>query len=181
MENDSNDKRPPEYYTEINVLEKKEEILNLLKSYNPVVHTNSEKDFDWLSDDGVSIIVSKGAEELLYVDLDGEITLGMGGWHTHYAAYLMDYNLFKETLLEFIEGKLCAVSIKCDEKWMGSYMFYESEISVQNLVTHTYEFLSATEFRDKLDECGFIIQCSFLDSSKDRVFVIERSTGTFFE
>ena len=27
MENDSNDKRPPEYYTEITVLDKKEEIL----------------------------------------------------------------------------------------------------------------------------------------------------------
>lgn len=135
MENDSNDKRAPEYYTEINVLDKKEEILDLLESYNPVVHTNTEKDFDWLSDEGVSIIISSGKEELLYIDLDGEISLGVGGWHTHYAPYLMDYNFFKETLLEFIEGKLCAVSIKCDEKWMGSYTFYESEISEQDLVT----------------------------------------------
>ena len=175
MKDDSIDKRAVGYYTEINVFDKKDEIVELLKPFNPTIHTNAEKDFDYLPDEGVSIIVLRDEEEVLYVDLEGEITLGIGGWHTHYAPYLIDYNMFKETLTGIIAGRVCAVCIKCRGEWMLSFITDETEVSEQELVRQTSNQLSAEEFRKKLNKYGFSIQCSFLDSSKDRLFTVEQN------
>ena len=167
------DKVKKGFYTEIDILDKKDEILELLKDFTTEIHTNADENYDYLEDDCLSIVVMKNGEDLLYIDLEGEITLGVGGWHTHYSGYLMDYNIFLGDLKEFIDGRRCAVCIRCKEEWMGCFTAREDELSEESLVKQANKMLSAREFQQKLRENGYRIECSFLYASKDRVFEIK--------
>ena len=160
---------------EINILDKKEEILELLKDYTTVVHTNADEDFDYLEEGCLSISVLNNDEEVLYVDLEDEITLGIGGWHTHYSGYLSDYNMFLKDLRDFIECRLCAVCIICNDEWMGSFTAYEDELSLENLKKEVNKLLSDREFQRQLKKNGYRIECTFLDSTKNIVWKIESS------
>lgn len=164
------------YYDEIEVLDRKDEILSILAQYDPVVHTNAEADYDYLEDDCVSITVSEDGKERLYVDLDGEFTLGFGGWHAHYAPCCSDYNEFLSDLKDILENQLCSVCIKCNDRWMGSFTIKAAEITRERLLEQTKGLLSAKEFRKKLRQNGFVIECSFFDSAKDCVMKIEPGT-----
>ena len=165
------DKIKDGFYTEIAIPEKKDEILELLKNFSPEVHTNADENFDWLPDGSFSIVVMKDGEEILYADLfEDELTLGVGGWHTHYAGYLTDYRMFLEVLNEFIAGRRCAVCIKSNEEWMGCFTAGTEDLSETSLVKEVNEILSVREFQKKLKEHGYRIECSFLDTSKNKVY-----------
>ena len=146
------DKVKKGFYTEIDILSKKDEILELLKDFKTEVRTKADKDFDYLEENGLSIGVMKNGEELLYVDLEGEITLGVGGWHTHYAGYLMDYNIFLDDLKSFIDGRRCAVCVRCKDEWMGSFTARQEDLAEEMLVKQVNKLLSDKEFKRKLRE-----------------------------
>lgn len=165
------------YYTEINVLEKKDEILEMLKDYTPEIHTNADKDYDYLGEEGVAIVVLKDGQVLLFVDLDGEITLGVKEWYKLYSPYLLDYKMFLSDLNDYIVGKKCAVCIRCNGEWMGSFTAEEAEISGDALVKRVNKWLSTKEFQNKLRRNGYRIECSFLESSKDMIFEIQGEKG----
>lgn|GEM_PF-2705730 len=155
------------YYDDIDVFSKKDEILAELSGYNPVVHTNQEEDFDWLEDGCFSITISRDGEEVLYVDLDGEITLGFGGWHAHYSPYRLDYGKFLTDLRNVLGNKMCAVMVTCNNEWMGSFAAMADSISKDNLVKKTKKLLNDKEFRRKLSQYGYVIKCSFFDKTKN--------------
>ena len=161
------------YYDEIDVSSKKDEIMAELEGYHPVIHTNQEKEFDWLEEGDLSITVSKGGEEVLYIDLNGEITLGIGGWHTHYAPYRLDYGAFLADLRNVLGNKMCAVVIKCNHEWMGSFTEMADSINKENLIRKTRSLLNDKEFREKLRRYGYVIECNFFDGTKNLVFEVE--------
>ena len=160
-------------YIEIDVTEKKDEILKLLKDYTIEIHTNADEKYKYLEESGISISVMSGNKELLWIELDEEIALGIGGWHTHYSPYPADYNEFLSSLKEFIDNRRCGVCIMCKDKWMGGFDASEDELAEEQLVEQVNRFLSAREFQERMRENGYSIVCSFLNPDKDRVYTIK--------
>ena len=99
----------------------KEEVVNILKLYNPVVHTNAEEGYGWLCDGGYSITVEKNKKVILWVDLTDEITLGLGGFHEHLDLDLEGYEEFVDDLkiMEELANILRKTKVKNWSYWRG--------------------------------------------------------------
>ena len=156
----------------INLNKAKEEIVNILKSYNPVIHTNDDEGYDWLSDGNYSIIVEKNKKEILWIDLTDEITIGLGYFHSHYNLNFEDYEEFKRDLNDIVKAKICSVSIICDGQWYSSMCVDTSDLSRESLMKKTVVKQILREYKNKFKERGFRIECNFLDAAKDIIYEI---------
>lgn len=87
-----------------------------------------------------------------------------------------DYKEFLSDLKDILENQLCTVCIKCNDRRMGSFTVDAAEIEKEKLIKQTKKLLSAKEFRKKLQQNGFVIECSFFDSAKDCVIKAEPDT-----
>lgn len=161
------------YYDDVNPIDKKDEILEILKEYNPVVHTNKEADYSWIYDDSVSIVVSdESGAEMLFIDLEGEFSYGFGGWHTHADPYRFDYERMLKNIKNILDNKLAAICIKCNGDWMGSSLANIDELDRENLINEAKGFLTDKEFREKMRLNGIVIECNFFDKSKNIYYEI---------
>lgn len=151
----------------INIEKAKEEIIGILKFYNPVIHTNADEGYDWLCDNGYSIIVVKNKKKILWIDLTDEITIGLGYFYTHYNLDLEDYEEFKRELNNIVKAKICAVSIMCDGQWYASWCIDTNDLSLEAL---TKKLLAKQISKER----GYRIECNYLDSTKDIIYEIPR-------
>ncbi len=78
-----------------------------------------------------------------------------------------------DDLKSFIDGRRCAVCVRCKDEWMGSFTARQEDLAEEMLVKQVNKLLSDKEFQRKLRENGYRIECSFLDSSKDKVYEIK--------
>ena len=69
--------------------EYKDDIINKFKDYELVIHTNKEKEYDYLKDKFVSIEFKNKNGNNLFINLEDEITILFGDFHMHYT--LEDY------------------------------------------------------------------------------------------
>ena len=150
------------YYDDIDVMSKKEEIISILSSHDVVIHTNSDDGFDWLEDGCVSIII----DNRMYINLDGQITLGLGSWHTHYDAYRRDYNYFLNNLKGILDNEKCSMDIFCKDEWLYSNLIDAADITEDGLRERAWKVLNQ-ESRHKMVMNGYRIECCFIDPEKD--------------
>lgn len=160
-------KRENGFYDSIDVFEKKEEILELLAAYHPIVHTNADPDFEWLEDGCFSCIINEDNDNMLYVDIDGEITLGFGGWHTHFSPYRMDYEIFLEDLNGILNNEKCAVYVSSKGSWMLSSLYDVETLDRNTLAKEVFKSLTDKEYRKKLRKDGYVVECRFFDSERN--------------
>jgi hypothetical protein len=59
------------------------------------------------------------------------------------------------------------------DEWMGSFTAHDEDLTEETLVKQVNKLLSDKEIQKKLSENGYRIECSFLDSSKDKVYEIK--------
>ena len=145
----------------------KEEVVNILKLYNPVVHTNAEEGYGWLCDGGYSITVEKNKKVILWVDLTDEITLGLGGFHEHLNLDLEGYEEFVKDLNDIVKSKTCSVCVTCNGKWIGSSYVEATNLSKERLIEEV-----VGEIDENIKEYGCKLECSFLDLKKDVIYEI---------
>ena len=149
-------------------MSKKEEIISILSGHDVVIHTNSDDGFDWLEDGCVSIII----DNRMYIDLEGQITLGIGSWHTHYDAYRRDYNYFLNNLKGILDNEKCSMDIFCKDEWLYSNLIDAVGITEDGLKEQVWKELNR-ESRHKIVLNGYRIECRFMDPEKDIVIEVE--------
>lgn len=161
------------FYEEIDPVSKEPELIALLSEYNPEVHRYTDDGFDWLDDDGYSIIIKRDGEERMYVDYnDGEFTLGLGCWHGHYNLYRKDYEDLLKDIENTLNNALVAVTIRCDGEWFGSWKTPVSECSKKELIIQARETMHK-ELIEKTKRNGYQIECEFFDKTKDFTYKID--------
>ena len=160
------------FYESVEVLDKKDDIMQVLSQYNPSLHDSNDDGYDWLEEDGYSISIARAGEEILTVDLEGEFSLYFEGWHTHYAAYKRDYETLLADIKRITSNEMAAVIISCNGKWMGSTTAIASDINESYLINRVKSLLNDKEFLSKMKQYGYIIECKFFDSEKNMEFKI---------
>ncbi len=133
---------PLGYYDEIdNPMSKLQDILTRFQKYNPVVHTNKEKEYHAFEDNEVSIELV-GEEESLFIDIsDGRFTLFFGGWHAHYSPYEYDYKELLGDVEAFLASDIGAVCLEHNGEWYGCALLneYTDDESLQAFVRDTFK------------------------------------------
>ena len=161
------------YYDEIDPMEKETELFSLLSEYAPEVHRSGEPGFDWLNEDGYSIVVKDGVEEHLFVDYnDGEFTLGLGSWHSHYSLYRAYYESLLNELKNILANKEAAVTIVCNGNWFGTMILPASKCTEKELIISVRCMMNREQL-DKAKSFGYQIVCEFFDKSKDIKLTID--------
>ncbi len=97
-----------------------EKICGLLDSLSEKysLHTNKEEEFKGMSDDTISIKLVNVAGEEMFIDVDDEITLYFGGWHSHY--YYEEYDDFRLCLEKILDSRIAVEYFKTDGAWRWS-------------------------------------------------------------
>ena len=164
------------FYEEIDPVSKEPELIALLSEHNPEVHRSNDDGFDWLDDDGYSIIIKDGDEEHMYVDYnDGRFTLGLGSWHGHYNSYRKDYEDLLQEIRNILDNRDVAVTIRCNGEWFGSWISSASKCNEKELIIKARS-LMGKESIGKTKKNGYQIECEFFDKSKDLIFKIDPET-----
>lgn len=161
------------FYEEIDPVSKEPELTALLSEYTPVVHRSTDDGFDWLDDDGYSIIIKRDDEERMYVDYnDGEFTLGLGSWHGHYNSYRKDYEDLLKDINSILNNSFVAVTIRCNGEWFGSWKATVSECNKKDLIIEARKIMHK-ELIEKAKRNGYQIECEFFDKTKDFTYMID--------
>ena len=139
-----------------------------LKDYVYEVHTNADKDYDYLDDVSYCLTLRNADGEELFIDLEGEFTLSYGGWHTHFLATNSEFESLKEYILAILTNKFGAVTLSVDGKWIGSSTTTVPITQKKQAIEIVLEVLGDTkEFLRKVNRKGVEVSCKFWDSGLD--------------
>ena len=93
-------------------------LLNHLSDYYPIIHTNKEKDYNWLKENGFRIEIKNVKGNELFIDLQDEITISFYKWHCHFNTD--DYDDVVNNVKSIIQNKECIIIFNCNNKCYGS-------------------------------------------------------------
>ena len=160
--------------------EYKDEVLERFKNYNPIVHTQSEKDYEWLDGDNCySIEIKNNSGDSLFIDLEGEITISYGDWHCHYYYEdRSDYEAAMEKVDSILNNADCHLIIYSNGKWFGSGSStnkekYTNDEAVEFIKTFFVE-KTYNEFCQTFKKYGVNIKFEFWNKEKDYELTIEK-------
>ncbi|MDE5564690.1 MAG: hypothetical protein K2I93_06005 [Oscillospiraceae bacterium] len=131
--------------TACNPFSKVEEIMSIIKAYNPEIG-RSEDAF-------MEIRITSPFSEELWIEISTEFTIFFGDWHAHYGAYEEYFRMFLDDLMGILQSKRCTVCGYRDGKWCGSDL---SDKGVPDL----------SEILEEFGEDKQVV-CSFWDKSKN--------------
>lgn len=138
---------------------------DFLKDYVYEVHTNADEDYDYLDDISYCITLKNPDGEELFIDLEGELTLSYGDWHTHYYASYDEYERLKEDITSLFNNEFGLVTFYVDGKWFGgsttSNPITNKEFAIE-IVKDVYGDIK--EFMRKINQKGVEVSCKFWDS-----------------
>ncbi len=102
--------------------EYKDEIVKKYAKYNPIIHTSSETEYNWLeSDNFCGIELQNVNGDNLFIYLEDEITLVFGDWHIHYYYEDRDdYEMALDNVDNILNNKECTIIIYSNNNWFGS-------------------------------------------------------------
>lgn len=110
----------PKDLIEVEPINKKEELLEFLKPYNPVVHTRADEGYNHLDLDLECISVSNDNGDVMDIELDGYWNFYFRGGHTHYWSYQSGWEELLEDLDLIFTNKLAMISYHVNGEWKGS-------------------------------------------------------------
>lgn len=145
-----------------------DDFIKKYNSYNPVVHTNKDKEFDWLEDGCYSICIKTPSGDDLFADFEGEISLYFGGWHAHYESTDVGYETLIKRLNSILSNETCVVNAKIDEEnWLGGMMLENENLTAndQDYILKELAFIGKKEINRMKKEHG-TIQVSYWNPDK---------------
>ena len=150
------------------------EILELFKDNEIILHTNKEEKYKWLDSNHYSIQIKNDDNEL-FIDLEEEISLFFKDWHSHYYPNEEYYNFMIENVKDIINNKTYTFSIYQNDKWYGSKL-NEKEIKTKEEAIKEVKgfFKNHKEFIDKLNEGITTIKCNYWNKKNNKEFEIKK-------
>lgn len=133
------------YYDDVEPVEKLEELTELLKEYNPQIHTCKDEGYNYLEEDDVCITLKNQFGKEFYIDLNDEFTISYDVWHCHYSPYQGEYEMLKEELKLLLTNTGYIFSVFIQDQWMGSMTLEEPLTSKTQVKKQIQQFLK----RDK--------------------------------
>ena len=163
-----------------NTYDYKEEIIKKFKMYNPTIHTNKEKEYNWLNPDEACVIEIKNTNgENLFIALEDEITISHGTWHDHYYYEdRYDYESAMTKVSNIINNLDCTLTIFSNGKCFGSgselsknkYTKKEAIEFIKNLFNgKAYE-----EFTKTFKKYGANIKINYWDKTKNYEIFLDK-------
>lgn len=145
-------------FEEILPISRLPELLEMLKEHTVEVHRfgDTDDEYKYLEEGSACItVLNPYQEDRLYIDLDAEVTLTFGVFHTHYYPDLDGYSHFESDLFLLLQNELCSATLYCEEnkEWLGSRAINKEEISLGCRKVFDFIF-KIKEFRDKVDKRG---------------------------
>ena len=157
----------------------KEEILEKLRDYHPVVHTKEEDGYDWLDSNHCSIEIQNQNGKSLFIDLEDEFTITYGDWHCHYMYEDRDdYEEVMEVLDDILHNRQCTLIIYSNGKWFGSGSSHHKEnYTKEDAVQFINSFFPKKEYKEffqDFQKYGVTIKICYWDEDKNYEFFIEK-------
>ena len=158
---------------EFNPIDKVPELTEMLKEYNPIIHSKSDEKYDWLDEDSLCIeLPNQGTGDGLTIECGsyGEFTVSFSYYHSHYSANDFEYGCMCERLAYLLNNKYCAAAMFCgsENKWMGSTMVEKEKILLP--LEEIFDFVfERNEFAEKLRTNGGEARFIFWDSSLNKI------------
>ena len=157
-------------YTEINPIDKIDDLSELLSAQSFEIKTASDKGYDWLENRSVCFVVHNTVcENTMEISLedDNEFTLFFAGYHCHYFSDEEDFQCLRNDLKDILENKRCAASIFYGEgKLLGDTLLGAE--AIHHAYQDNFDFvLEHKEFREKLKKYGGYARYSFWNSEAD--------------
>ena len=171
---------------EFNPIDKAEELLYLLREYNPIIKRKSDEEYEWLEEETDLCIVLINPDrnsqlstlEILCED-DGEFTLSCGA-HAHYYPYDEEYKRMCEIVLNILENRCCSGDLLYGEEkeWiMGGFFDREGlEHSVQDIFH--YAFYESEYLSKKLQSGFWEARYVFWNSKYDKIVKVKGEKDT---
>ncbi|MBO5981802.1 MAG: hypothetical protein J6Q24_05075 [Clostridia bacterium] len=157
---------------DFNPIDKIPELTELLKAYNPIIRTKTDKGYDWLAEDSFCIeIPNLNADKNITIECEneGEFTVCFAYFHSH---YLDDYGYSNmcEDLSNLLTGKTCSAAIFCGSgnEWKGSTIIEKEKLSlpVEEIFSFVFENKKSAE---KLRTNGGEARFDFWDGSLNKI------------
>lgn len=160
--------------------EYKDELLEELKNYRPIVHTNKEEGYDWLGDKSCSIEIPNSQGDPLFIDLEGEITISYGKWHCHYYYEdRSDYECAMEKVHNILENKDSSIMIYSGDTLFGSGSSLNhgkySEKEAYDFITSFFSKNILNEFLSAFQENGVTLKVCFWNSTLNYDVFLDKS------
>jgi len=157
---------------EINPVDKLDEILSRLGTYDFEVHKSGEhnEEYKYLENGCVCItILNPYQDNKLFIDLDDEFTLTYCQCHCHYFADIDNYMRLMEDIYAILKNDSCSSSLYCgnQKEWLGSSFIQKSEIE-QPVEKNFHFVLKISEFKKKLNAQGGKAEYLFWNPVDDR-------------
>ena len=165
-------------FIEINPMDKQDDLLDMLKNYQVELHTTEDKDYDYLDEDTLCIVVQNRQTEdniEIYLENQGEFTFCFGGCHCHYSPYEDEYEEMKKEIQSILNGTTFAASMYYgnESKWIGStFLNFEA---VNEPIKKNFDFvLKHKEFKERLYGNGGLVKYVFWNSDNNKKITIEK-------
>ena len=157
---------------QFNPIDKVSELTEMLRAYNPIIHSKLDQGYAWLDEHSFCIeIPNPNADQSLFIayEADVEFTISLSHYHSHYFANEEEYSSMCRQVLELLNNKCCAAAIFCgsENRWMGSTLIDKEKISlpIEELFAFVFKYDDyAKEMRENGAEARFV----FWDVSLNR-------------
>ena len=157
-------------YTEINPIDKIEDLKRLLSEQHFEIKSASDEGYDWLEENSVCIVVYNSmCENTMEITLEdqNEFTLFFAGYHCHYFPDTEDFKCLCNDLHDILDNKRCVASIFYGEDNVLGDTLLDAD-AVHNTYQDNFDFvLKHDEFEEKLNRYGGHIRYSFWKSKDD--------------
>lgn len=162
------------YYKEIDrTMDKKDELLALLKNQSVSVHTSEEADFDYMENDDLALVVKNPAcEEDLQIELGAVFSLFFGLWHGQYDAYNSDYERMKKDLAGILDGSFGAMAFYMGGKWNSSALCRQKLTAETDAAALLNSEDVPPETAEKLRAQGGRIELLYWNPAENRTFEV---------
>ncbi len=156
---------------EIRPIDKTPELTELLRIYNPLIHSKNDNEYDWLGESSVCIEIPNpcGADSIKLVCDNGEFILCFSYFHSHYCADDNGYGTMCEQLSELLDNKTCCATVFCgsENKWIGSTLLEKDKLSLP--IEEIFGFIfDHGSYKEQFSQNGGEARFTFWDSSLNK-------------
>ena len=152
---------------------RRERILGLFSGCEHIEHRSDEKGYDYL-EPGVAEFEIKipGSVKECWMEMPddyGEITLGIGDWHSHYDCYEHDFQCLERDIVSYLNSKTSNVTLYSGDEILGSMIYQHPE---QKSFSQLLGIMHLPpESKQKIKSNGARFEIKYADSGRDYTLV----------
>lgn len=157
---------------------RRKRVLDLFEECELIEHRNDEKEFDYL-EPGVAEFEIKipGSTKECWLEMPdeyGEITFGIGDWHSHYSCYEYDFQGLEWDIENYLSAKTASVALYSGEELLGTMIYQNPEQkSFKQLLGNMH---LPPEAKAKIKRNGGWFEVKYADPRRDYTIKCKAST-----